>query len=182
LEKSVVISVRIPYKVKESLQVESDRSGTSLNTLISQVLIRYAKWDVFAKESGFGSFPKQIITSFLDSIDDHSLSMMAESVGNAAFRDAMIFISGSLSLESFIPTLDMWLEAANMQYRHLDKSNGEQQYVIMHNLGQKWSFYLSELVKSSLFQLGSGVEGISVTKEVLSFVITNSNPKIVSSL
>lgn len=169
-DRSIVISVRVPQRVKEDLELESDKTGVTLNSLISQILTRHTKWDVFAKEGGFGSFPKQVLTSMLEKVDDEALIKLAHTAGKSSLRDVMIFMRGELTIDAFVETLDLWLESANIQYRRKEKGDGYQ-YVIMHMLGPRWSLYVAEVVSAFLTHLGYKAVEISKEKDMLSFTI-----------
>ena len=173
-DKSVVISVRIPQTVKQELERESDVSGISLNTLIAQVLLKHVKWDAFATEIGFASLPKSFIKAVIEKIDDESLTTLSSSVGRRSLRDAMIFMHGEVTINSFVSALDLWLEAANIQYRRKER-NGQTQYMIMHKLGTKWSLYLNSVVNSLLNELGYKTAELNTDEESLSFTIIRVN-------
>lgn len=172
-EKSIVISVRLPNKVKIELDRQSDAAGTSLNTLISQVLTKYCEWGIFAKEMDFVSLPRPLVREFLKKIDDKTLSTIANTIGKSIIRDSLIFMQGEISTSSFFKALEAWLDSANIQYRRSEKS-GDVNYQIMHKLGQKWNIYFDNAINTMLNDVGYKTADIHMDDNTTSFSVVQA--------
>lgn len=172
-EKSIVISVRLPNNIKMELERQSDSAGTSLNTLISQVLTKYCEWGIFAKEMDFVSLPRPLIREFIKKIDDKTLSVISNTVGKSILRDSLIFMQGEVSLSSFFKALDTWLDSANIQYRRSEKS-GDINYKIMHKLGQKWNVYFDTAINTLLNDVGYKTTDLQMDDNTTSFSIVQA--------
>lgn len=127
--------------------------GISLNTLISQILVRHVEWDRFAEDVGFASVTKPFLRAILEQVDDKTLTTIAVSACRGAMKDAMIYMTGKLNFEGFVHTIDRWLQAAHVPYRHIQK-NGDHSYIIQHGLSFKWSVYFATVVNSVLNEIG----------------------------
>jgi hypothetical protein len=168
---SSVLTVRVSKTVREKLDAESKMSGMTLNTLISQILTRHTEWDRFAKDVGFASITKAFLRSVLENIDDKTISTIAVTTCRGAMRDAMIYMSGKMEYTAFLKTLDMWLNAANVPYRHTTDEDGRDGYIVQHQLGYKWSIYFGTVVNSVLNEIGYRTNGQIMTNDSVSFTI-----------
>jgi hypothetical protein len=69
--------VREPREVREKLDADSKMAGMTLNTLLSQILMKHTEWDRFANDVGFTSITKAFLCSLLEIIDDKDVSTIA---------------------------------------------------------------------------------------------------------
>lgn len=150
--KSVLTSIRLDAEIKENLKQESDKTGATLNGLISQILSRYATWEIFARESDFEFFPRQLLAALIDRIDDDALVKVAGTVGQKSLRDIMIYSKGEVTLDNLLATLGKWLEPSNFQYKRME--NDSLKLIIRHSYGRKWSVFLLGLTDPFMNQLG----------------------------
>jgi hypothetical protein len=169
-KKSVVISVRVPLSVKEKLDTESALNNISVNTMISQTLKKHVEWNRFAANIGFVFLTRGFLRAMLNSVDDSDITRIATTTCRSAMRDAVIFIKGEETLENFIETLDLWLAASNIPFRHIT-GNGTSKYVIQHELGMKWSTYFSSMLKSMVNELGYCLSNPTLNEQTVSFEI-----------
>src|SRR5690348_123454 len=116
-EKSAIISVRIDEHIKLALESESENNGISVNSLISQILYKYTKWDTYIKDIGFGAFPKEFVKKLLEDMDDKAIPEFAVQSSKSSLKNAMIFMNGDITIESLGFTLNSWLDAINIQYK-----------------------------------------------------------------
>lgn len=171
---SSVLTVRLSKPVKEKLDIESAMSGVTLNTLVNQILTKHTEWDRFAKDVGFASITKAFLRSVLEQLDDKTITTIAVTTCRGAMRDAMIYMSGKLNYANFTKTLDLWLDAANVPYRHLLNENGEDMYIVQHQLGQKWSIYFATVVNSVLNEIGYRTNEQSIMSDSVTFTIVKA--------
>lgn len=171
---SSVLAVRLSKPVKEKLDIESAMSGVTLNPLVNQILTKHAEWDRFAKDAGFASITKAFLRSVLEQLDDKTITTIAVTTCRGAMRAAMIYMSGKLNYANFTKTLDLWLDAANVPYRHLLNEDGEDMYIVQHQLGQKWSVYFATVVNSVLNEIGYRTNEQSIMSDSVTFTIVKA--------
>jgi hypothetical protein len=169
-----IITVRVSKTVRDKLDTESKMSGVTLNTLIGQILKKHIEWDRFAKDVGFASITKAFLRSVLENIDDKTITTIAVTTCRGAIRDAMIYMTGKMEYTGFLKTLDLWLDAANVPFRHISDEDGNDSYVVQHQLGHKWSIYFGTVVNSVLNELGYRTDGQIMTTDSVSFTIVKT--------
>lgn len=116
---------------------------------------------------------KPTFRALLSNIGDNQIKILASSSCRSAFRDAALFIKGELTIDSLIGVLDLWLTASNVSFRHVKAENGEK-YIIQHELGKKYSLYLSTAVSAILSEVGHIVKNETATDQNLIFEIVKS--------
>jgi hypothetical protein len=169
-KKTSIISVRVGDEIKNKLEVESEMDNISLNTLISQILYKHVQWDRFAEDIGFVFLTKPFLRALLQNIDETTITTIAVSTCRGAIRDAVIYMKGELTVGSFLEALDTWLGASHIPFRHIEK-NGTDKYVIQHDLGKKWSIYLSAVINSILNEIGFAARNQKSEEQSLTFEV-----------
>ncbi len=128
-------------------------NGSTLNTLMSQIVTKHIRWDRFAEDIGFVFLTKQCVRSILEHVDDKVIRDIATTTCRAAMRDAVIFIKGRESLDNFLEVIDLWFNASHIPFRHITV-RGENRYVIQHDFGRKWSLYIVSVINSLSTEMG----------------------------
>lgn len=169
-KKTSIISVRVEASVKESLSIEGELENLTLNTLIGRILKRHVEWEKFAEDIGFISSTKPFLRSLLDSVTDKKVEEIAKTTCKSAFRDAVIYRGGKLNLLEFLKTLDLWLSSSHIPFRHIIKNDSER-YIIQHELGHKWSLYITILISSILGDIEYKIVNLVKTEQSVSFKI-----------
>lgn len=101
------------------------------------------------------------------------MTTIAVSTCRGAMRDAMIYIKGQISYESFLGAVDLWLGASHLPFRHIQKGDLDK-YVIQHELGKKWSLYLSTVINSILNEIGYRTSDQRIDEQSVSFEISKA--------
>lgn len=164
------ISARIEEDVKNILEAESEIQQISFNSLLNKILKKHVQWDRFTQEIGMTYISKSVFRNLLSKIDDNDLKVIATSSCRSAMRDAVIYIERELTLQSFIGTLDLWLSASHIPFRHSVTNDG-MKYIIQHNLGVKYSTYLQTSISALLSEIQYGLREISTSDHNVIFEI-----------
>jgi hypothetical protein len=160
--------------IKDKLQTESQMKGTTLNNLVNQVLRKYTEWDRFAKDVGFATITKAFLRAILEQLDEKTISTIAVSTCRGALRDATIYINGALDYSGFLRTIDLWLDAANVPFRHTRDDKGIHHYNVQHELGKKWSIYFAAVVNALLVEIDHRTDGQIISSDSVSFSIVKA--------
>lgn len=118
-----------------------------------QILERYAKWDYRASKAGFIPVTKGLILELLDKITDKEVNEIAERVERKEFVDVSLLFKNEFNMESFFEIIAMRAKVSGYPYRYTTKGKVHS-FVLQHDLGQKWSFYLSSRYRAALEDLG----------------------------
>ena len=170
MKKSAIISVRVDADTKNKLEIESEMKSMTLNTLIGQIITKHTRWDRFANDIGFVFLTKQFLRAILSHVTEKEMANIAVTVCRGAMKDATIFMYGEITMDTFIKSLDSWLEASHISFRHII-DNDTDKYVIQHEIGNVFSQYLIIVINSVLNELKYRTSKQEITDQSISFVI-----------
>lgn len=170
MKKSAIISVRVDPDVKNKLEVESEMKNLTLNTLIGQIISKHVSWDRFAEDIGFVFLTKPFLRAILSHVPDKEMTTIAVTVCRGAMKDAAIYMHGEMTFDTFIQSLDSWLAASHIPFRHIKDENVDK-YVIQHDIGMQFSKYLITVINAILNEFKFNAGNQDVTDQSVSFVI-----------
>ena len=170
MKKSAIISVRVDADTKNKLEIESEMKSMTLNTLIGQIITKHTSWDRFAEDIGFVFLTKQFLRAILSHVPEKEMTNIAVTVCRGAMKDATIYMHGEITVDTFIKTLDSWLAASHIPFRHI-KDDDVDKYVIQHELGNVFSNYLITVINVILNEFKFRASKQELTDQSVSFVI-----------
>ncbi|NQV39217.1 MAG: hypothetical protein HQ505_01520 [Nitrosopumilus sp.] len=171
MKKELVnISARIEKSVKETIENECEINHISFNSMLNKILIKHTKWERFTREIGMPYVNKGAFRAILSKLDDAELKVIAASGCRSALRDATLFINDEFTLDAFTKTLDLWLEVSHISFKHSHEGKDDK-YIIQHDMGTKYSIYLSVAVSAVLSEIGALVKVDNMTDQNLVFQI-----------
>ena len=170
MKKSAIISVRVDADTKNKLEIESEMKNMSLNTLIGQIITKHASWDRFAEDIGFVFLTKPFLRAILSHVPEKEMITIAVTVCRGAMKDATIYMYGELTVDTFIKSLDSWLAASHIPFRHI-KDDDTDKYVIQHELGNVFSNYLVTVINAILNEFKFRIHKQELTDQSVSFEI-----------
>lgn len=146
------VTFRIASEIRSKLTEEARRSGTSLNSLVSQILSTYDLWGRQAKELGLLPFNKAILRELFNVINRDSLEAIAKRAGETVAREEIIFLFNEVSPETVRRYIE--LRGTHFSAYHHRYENGRHYFTLQHDLGINFSLflkgYLSAAVKSAI--------------------------------
>jgi len=142
----------------------------SLNTLIGQIITKHTSWDRFAEDIGFVFLTKPFLRAILSHVPEKEMITIAVTVCRGAMKDATIYMYGELTVDTFIKSLDSWLAASHIPFRHI-KDDDTDKYVIQHELGNVFSNYLVTVINAILNEFKFRIHKQELTDQSVSFEI-----------
>ncbi|MFQ5970315.1 MAG: hypothetical protein ACE5J2_07475, partial [Nitrososphaerales archaeon] len=98
---------------------------------------------------------------------------IANNAGKEALKELVLIAMRDLSLGSFLLIFNEWLNASCITYRY--ENDGKlHKYVVHHRLGEKWSLYLSELVKGICSELSKVEPEVQIRQDSVLLSIKSS--------
>ena len=170
MKKSAIISVRVDADTKNKLEVESEMKSMTLNTLIGQIITKHVSWDRFAEDIGFVFLTKPFLRAILSHVREKEMTTIAVTVCRGAMKDATIYMYGELTVDTYIKSLDAWLAASHIPFRHIKDDNTDK-YVIQHELGNVFSKYLITVINAVLNEFTFCIAKQDLTDQSVSFSI-----------
>jgi hypothetical protein len=112
---------------------------------VNDLLDKYISWQRNSSRMGLIPMTRSFLASSLQNIPDDKIKEIAYNGSKDALIELVLLSEGHLTIDSFISVFSQWLKASWMVHRY-DYDGKSHHFVIHHDLGRKWSFYLSELL------------------------------------
>lgn len=135
---------RLSRKSLDELKSEARRKGISLNSLVNQIIKEHIEWHSSAASAGFIPVRRMLIKDLIDPLDEKEIDDLAHNAIQNLVGTAMLVIVKKHSTESAIELLERWMRISGLPHRVEVKDDGKT-YVIQHDMGRKWSYYLARL-------------------------------------
>jgi hypothetical protein len=151
------ISFRLPQDILYKLRQEAKRKEISVDILMTQIAKQHTDWYVNASQIGFVSVRKSLIMKLLDEIGDkEKIREIAREVTKSS-SDFLLSLKKqhNVPIESALDFIESWIKESGYPYLH-DTSGLDQNihhFVIQHDMGLKWSVYLSEIYRDLFEEL-----------------------------
>jgi hypothetical protein len=83
---------------------------------------------------------------------------MAVDVARRLTDETMLIMSKKISAESIFELLERWLRFSGFNFHHeTEEYNHRHTYVVQHNMGRHWSYYLARLLEEAVSEFAEGV-------------------------
>ena len=174
-KKTESITFRLESEILHSLRREARRKDVSLNTLASQITKQHTQWHSLAAQAGFISVRKPLLIKLLESQTDEQLKSLARYIALSSNKDLLLMLRKKYNIYSALDMIETWISISGYSYNHdtedLDYSNGVHSFIVQHNMGMKWSLFLSELYKNLFEEFGIRNAQFDLTDSTLAFEI-----------
>jgi hypothetical protein len=159
--KTVLRTIRLGADISDKMEAKARSTGSSVNSLLSSLVTRYAEWDELAERFGFMDISKEFFKLFLDASDDEKLKRVTAERSITIWSDLLRFWFGEVTPDTFVKmlgrmsTYGWWLEFE-------PRVNGrEYELVIRHDFDMKFSLFLKscfEHVIKSFFKASPQID------------------------
>ena len=89
---------RIDPNILKKLRTESNQHVVSLNSLINQILTGYITWEKQASKSGWILIHKKVIKSFIEELDEKTISKIAAPLAKEVMTDTLLNMHNKVNL------------------------------------------------------------------------------------
>lgn len=135
------------------------------------MIIGHEKWHKYSKKAGFIPIPKEFQILLMSKVTNEEIIQITQqkSIG---CKDVISMLRTSYSLDSFLDVMETWFKISNFPYRK-DMSENKFRLTVQHNMGEKWSIFLSSLIQINLEKLIDEKCIIEMTDETIIIEIPN---------
>ncbi|HYB04169.1 MAG TPA: hypothetical protein VED17_06895 [Nitrososphaerales archaeon] len=150
-------SFRLDADVLESLEIESARRGTSVNSLTNQILRKWVNFDRFLQDFGTLTLSVHDFIRIINTLDDDTLKALACESGKRFPKDLILFTGQKNDLKTCVKFVETII-CDYMRWANYHSTSGESEVVITlrHNYGSKWSLALESML-TSMFETNASV-------------------------
>ena len=170
--KKTAVSFRIDSNVLKKLNEESVKKEVSLNTLANQIFRQFVHWHANAPNGGMIPIFRPLMQFLLSHVDDKEMVSMGKKIAKENAKDLIFLLTNEFSPQSSIGLVETWIKVSGFTYKY-EKDNTVHRFFLEHDLGKKYSLYLSSLfgavfqefeIKAPLFDITDN--GISIIIDV----------------
>lgn len=161
-------SFRLDADVLESLEIESARRGTSVNSLTNQILRKWVNFDRFLQDFGTLTLSVHDFIRIINSFDDETLRSLAMESGKRFPKDLILFTGQKNDLRTCVKFVETII-CDYMRWANYHSTPGENELVITlrHNYGSKWSIALESMLTTMFETNASLVPKFTVTDSMV---------------
>ena len=180
-KRSESITFRLDSIILNKLRNEANQKDVSINTLVSQIIKQHIDWHSNAAKAGFISVRRELIVKLMEKVSEQDISSIVEYIAKTSNKDFIMMLRNQYNIESALDLIETWIRISGYPYRHeVDNINTNNNnsytttvhsYIIQHDMGRKWSLYLSELYRCSFEEFGLGKVYFDISDNMLSFVV-----------
>jgi hypothetical protein len=148
-DKKISTSFRIDPEILNKLNLESEKAEVSLNSLVNQILKQHVEWHSKAADAGVGTIFKPMLRHLMSQLDDDNIKVLAKKIAKQEGKDFMMLLSHEYNVHTALKLIEIWLKVIKYPYSY-EVSGDEHKFFIHHDLGKKYSIYLSSLYENVL--------------------------------
>lgn len=143
--------------------------------MVSQIFSLHIGWHANAPKAGFVPVPKPFLVKVMEKLSQDEISDIAQYLAKDEVKNMTMMLGRKLEIESILESFEFWLKTTNFAYKH-DNDDGIHNFVINHEMGKKWSFYLGEVMRMIFKSLAIQKTEFEISPKTLAFtVIVNNN-------
>ncbi len=166
-------SISLDNNIFEKMKAVAEREDISVNSLINQALENYIVWS--PHKTDFIPIRKALIAKLLDKFSHDEMESIATNIALTKNKDTVLQITDKFDGPNTIKTAEMWLRLTGFPYSY-EVRDTTHRFVVLHDLGEKWSVYLTRLLSVSLSQFDINPK-YEYTDKLFSIIIDISKPK-----
>lgn len=157
---------RLDKTMLEKLRMEAEEKRISLSTLLDQIIESHIEWHANAARAGFVPIRRGVLKRLFDPMTKEQVDALAEEVSRGLTDETMMIMTSERTEESIYELLERWIRVAGFNYRH-EASENERIFVIQHNMGENWSYYITRLFEHSSSEFTNIKQDIQITENAL---------------
>jgi hypothetical protein len=128
---------------------------------------------------GFISVRRELIVKLMEKLLEQEISSIVEYIAKTSNKDFIMMLRNQYNIESALDLIETWIRISGYPYRHEvdgDNTNNNNyttvhSYILQHDMGRKWSLYLSELYRHLFEEFGLEKSYFDITDNTLSFKV-----------
>jgi hypothetical protein len=152
--KTVAKSFRVNEKALAALQEEANRQSISVNTLVNQLLLEYSEFGRFLQRVNALRMSRKTFAELLNAVPEDGLVKAAQAAGKSAPVALIASKYGKVTVNTVLEYIHDLSAYANL-FEYYEKNENERWTVtLMHELGAKWSTFLSYYLGEAFLTAG----------------------------
>ena len=174
-EKKIGTSFRINPDILRKLNAEAKKTETSVNSLLNQICRQHVEWHSAAADAGICTIFKPMLKNLLDVVDDIHIRNIAKKIAKDEGQDFIMLLSREYDVDTALKLIETWLKVIKYPYSY-EQNGSEHRFHIHHDMGKKYSVYLSSLYENVLNEFEITKPDFKITDSSITFVVDTEKP------
>ena len=171
-------SFRLDSYNLEKLRKEAEENDLSLNQLLNQIIGNHVNFRSVAKPAGFMPMPKPVLIRMMEKVSEEEARQISREHSEKDSEAILCILRNDYNVDDFLETVEYWIKDSGFSLRH-DVENDIHRYVIQHDLGKNWSWYMSEFISRTIEKMTERKVVAKITDKTVAFSVDKS--KIIES-
>ncbi|HEY7570069.1 MAG TPA: hypothetical protein VH796_01750 [Nitrososphaeraceae archaeon] len=150
--ETATVTFRIDKSVLDKIRAEATHHNMSLNSFLNQILKEFTEWDMFMPDAGSIPVAKPVVVQMFQKLTKDEIQNLATKIGKNAIEDMVLFMKGSMDLDSFLKWLEVRMKNCSVDINHIVEKN-KHTYVMKHELGENWALYNKTMLETIFKEL-----------------------------
>lgn len=151
------VSFRLGKDILDELRREAEQRQISLNTFANQIFRQYMDWHFSAAKAGWIPIQREMLRKLIEKTSDDEIKGLADHIAKNQMQDVILLLRRKYDFASFLDVMEAWLKVSQIPYNHRSDED-RHTFVIQHDLGKKWSIYMTQLFRNACEELASRPE------------------------
>jgi hypothetical protein len=169
--ESESITFRVERNVLDKLRAEAERKMESVNILGNQIFKEYVYWHSPAAEAGMMYTSKKNLVRIMDKLTQEQINQIVDEHLKDEFVGQVEMITGEYNITSFLRSVEYWMSSSDIHYRH-DVKDRIHTYVILHEMGKKWSYFFEWWFKGAFKTLKASDAEVNAADDAIVFKLS----------
>lgn len=165
-KKTVLRTIRLTGKLDELLQDDAKEKNLSVNGLVNRIMTRYMEWDRYISKFGFVSIASETFRAILEEVGDEKIENIAKELGQQMPQAVTLFWFKELNLETFLKTITLYSKYSGLHKIEIEM-NKDCIITFHHELGKKWSVFLSHFLSQFVESTVGVVPQVETTNSLI---------------
>jgi hypothetical protein len=142
-KRTIVRSIRIERSLSDAVEKIAKETNVTPNSLISSALTKFVEWDEPNDRYRFVCVPEEQLRAIVAEIPKTSARELGTTLGPKLTKELLQFRFKRVTLNSFIEYLGLVSKYSGIARCEVDDGDGEWTLTYRHQLGEKWSAFIS---------------------------------------
>ena len=164
------ITFRLDKDMLERISLEAEQKGTSMNSIAQNVFSDYFGWSAYAPKAGMIPLHKTVLSMMVDRLPEKDIIEIADVFGRVKVKNMLLVLRNDYNARAFLDVFESWLKSSSLSFtKHINHET--EVYTVTHELGSKWSTYLSHMLQVIFNDMGLKEVAIEKTDDIIMFKI-----------
>jgi hypothetical protein len=164
------ITFRLDKDMLDRISLEAEQKGVSMNSVAQNIFSDYYDWSAYAPKAGMIPIHKTVLSMMVDKLPEKDIIEIADLFGKVKVKNMILILRNDYNTRAFLDVFESWLKSSSVSFtKHINHE--AEVYTVTHELGTKWSTYLSHMLQVIFDDMGLNDVTIEKTDDIVMFKI-----------